>query len=273
MVKFLRRVGVAALGLALGSAGLAPAQPAGDVARVRARGRLIMLCFPHQDSQYVAVDLSRGPMKKVGTTGDFKGLDVDLMAAFAQSLGVTLEIRPVSVPSYDELLPALEAGAGDLIASSFSITAARAARVDFSDPYFVADVVVIAPKTSQISDEKDLRGKIAAVIPGSSQEEYLHTLGLKDASLRYVEFARDEYLLVESGKADFTMVDGGKSISAFLAEFGSLKIAFKMAGGTRYGIAVRKGSDLRAVLNAYLAEAKAAGTLAGLLEKWNPGGC
>jgi ABC-type amino acid transport substrate-binding protein len=105
--------------------------PTSTVASVKARGKLVMLCFPHQDNGFISVNLGAGPMPKAGGEKNFQGVDVDIMVGFAQFLGVSLEIRSISVPSYGELIPALLRGDGDVIASSFSVTAERQKVVDF----------------------------------------------------------------------------------------------------------------------------------------------
>jgi ABC-type amino acid transport substrate-binding protein len=238
-----------------------------DLATVKARGKLIMLCYPSQDSRNVSVNLERGPMRRIGTKQDFLGLDVDLMAAFAEQLGVKLEIRPVRAASFDELIPALVAGEGDVIASSFSITPSRQQVIDFSTPYQSVAELVVARRDLSLGGEKDLVRLVAVVIPGSSQEERLRLLGVK--KLQYVEFARDELAAVAEGKADFTIVEANADMNV-VQEFPNLQKAFAFSGVSAYAVAVRKGSDLRPLLNDWLDGLKASRQLEALVERWMP---
>lgn len=230
---------------------------------IRARGRLIMLCWPHQESTFV-----RRMVKELGADGlnRFTGSDVALMEAFAAHLGVSLEVKPVT-DGFSGLIPALLAGEGDLIASSMTITPGRKAKVDFSTPYFAVRTVVIAQRDSGLSGVADLRGKLAATVPGSSHQEHLEALGFDD--LRFndgMDFVLESYQAVAYGEADFTLVDSGsaETVLARYPELGErLAVAFEFPDRDHYGIAVPPGSDLLPELDAFITAKREAGELTG----------
>jgi membrane-bound lytic murein transglycosylase F len=62
--------------------------------------------------------------------GNRDGFDYELIKGFAKSRGLTLEV--VLAPSYDELVPMLKAGKGDVIAASLTVTPAREKDVAFT---------------------------------------------------------------------------------------------------------------------------------------------
>jgi ABC-type amino acid transport substrate-binding protein len=259
---------VVATGLGvLAACGLAAEPAPGETQAVKARGKLVVVSFPHQDSEFMSVNLERGPMKKVGGVDDFKGMDVDIMAGFASTLGVTLEIRPIATPGYGELIPSLLAGDGDVIASSFTITPARRAQVDFSIPYFESPELVVMRKDAAISSVADLKGRKGAAVKGSAQADLLRSLGVAEADLVLGDFTRDGYQAVAEGRADFAVVDGG-SLDMVLGDFPDLKAGFPVGEGVKYGFAVRKGSDLLPVLDKYLRWLRATGKLEELKSKW-----
>ena len=239
---------------------------AGDVADVKERGSLVMICFPHQDSEFVAVDLQAGPMPKVGTPENFRGVDVDIMQRLADRLGVELRIRPVSVPSYAELIPALLRGEGDVVASSLTITDERREQADFSEPYYETYPVFIVRAAADVDGVDDLAGKVAATIPGSSQEQRLRDLGFSQDRIHHVSFTREAYLAVQSGEADFALVDSGTT-ATLLEEMPHLAVGFRLAETEPYGYAVRPGSDLLVPLNELLGDLKSSGELTGILNK------
>lgn len=243
-------------------AGGAPSQ----LAAVRERGVLRMVCFPHQENVFVHVNLAAGPMPRVGTTENFKGIDVDLINAFAESLGVGLEIHPVHEPSYAALIPAILAGEGDLAASSLSITEERKKKVVFSDPYFVVKKQVVVREGSPIRSVEDLRGKVASLIPGSSQEEYLKSIGFDPSTFHQAGFTLENYTAVHDGEVDFTVVDSSNA-ERLIAEVGGLEIAFNFPGEDNYGIALPPGSDLLEPLNRFLAEMKQNGELERIIDR------
>jgi polar amino acid transport system substrate-binding protein len=222
-----------------------------------------MLCFPHQDNTFISVNLAAGPMPKVGGQKDFKGVDVDIMAGFARSLGVSLEIRPIGIPSYGELIPALLRGDGDVVASSFSMTVDRQKVVDFSDIYYNAYRVVVVRQDSTIASPADLSGKVGALLPGSSQIEDLKQLGVKVDNLHPADFPRDGYLSVREKEADYTVLDT-PGATKLLREFPTLKAAFKLGGAQPFGFAFQRGSDLRAAVNRYLEKISGSGELTAI---------
>ncbi|MCP4898155.1 MAG: amino acid ABC transporter substrate-binding protein [bacterium] len=207
-------------------------------------------------------------MPKVGTVDNFIGADIDIMATFAELLGVELEIRPITIPSYGELIPSLLRGEGDIVASSFSITDARLKLVEFSDPYFEARMAVVVLKGSKVKTFEDLSDKRAALTPGSSQEELMLARGFSSEQIRHTDFMRDSFLAVVEGDSDFTVVDA-QLAERVSSEFKDAKIAFYMPGDSGYGFAVPKGSDLLKSLNLLIAKLKESGELKRIFDSYD----
>ena len=269
-MKLARAITVTAVVTTCFAAWLPAADSAASaVAAIKARGKLVMVCFPHQDNPFIVVDLRQGPMKKVGTAADFKGIDVDLMSEFAGSLGVQLEIRPSATPGYAELIPALLAGEGDVIASSFSGTPERAKQADLSDPYFEVYQVVLVHKDSKIKGPQDLVGKTAAIVPGAMMEGTIRDFGIPPERIHHQGFTRDVLLEVLNKEADFTVteLDDYGTRNALLKEFSQLKVAFRVGKSEPYVFAVPKGSDLLGPLNAFIAEIRTSGELAATIKR------
>jgi polar amino acid transport system substrate-binding protein len=229
-----------------------------ELAQVKARGKLVMLCFPVQGNSSVFVNLEAGPMRRVGTTEHFKGTDVELMALFSKELGVTLEIRPVSVPSYAELIPALLRGEGNVIASSFSITEERRQLVDFSIPYAQLHAYVFTRKASGITSPEDLLTRVGTALHGSNHYEHLRKLGVPESLIKRVEFPLDGYRAVESGEADYGVIEASTREIA-IANRPGFEVVFELGVSDAYGVAIRKGSDLKAPLDAFITKIKASG--------------
>lgn len=240
--------------------------PLGELAAIRERGRLVMVAFPHQESHFVRADLSKGKMPAFGPADHFAGIDVEVMGLFAESLGVELWVRRASEPSYAALIPDLLGAHGDVIASSLSITDERKKRVVFSRPYHEVYPVVIVRKGSAIRAVRDLAGKVGAAIPGSSQEERLHTLGVPVDLLHPVSFMYENYVAVAEGEADYTLVDSG-SAARVLAKVEGVEIGFRLPGSDFYGYALRPGSDLLPALDGFLEELEASGRLAEIVAR------
>jgi len=256
---------------ALAALVLARTAGAGDLADVKARGKLIMLCYPTQTSTFVAVNIEAMREKdlrldEVRETKYFKGIDVELVQGFARSLGVELEIRPLT-KGYDALLPALVARQGDLVASSLTSTPKREETADFSDSYLTGWVVVAVPAKSKIATLDDLKGKKVALMHGSSQLEFVQSL-VPDVKIMLTDFSLENYVAVQEGQADFTLMDSPAPVGESVAvSYPDLKVALR-AKEFGYRVAFRKGSDLVAAFNSYVAGAKQSGDVDRIVERY-----
>jgi ABC-type amino acid transport substrate-binding protein len=248
MPRLLRRV-VSGLVLALA---LPTVAAAASKAEVKQRGRLVVLTFPHSLSSF---------MRQAGT--GYEGVDHDLMRAFASRLGVELEIRPVA--KFEDLIPALRAGRGDVIASSFSITEPRRELVDFSGSYFPVLIFAVTREGAGIAAAADLAGKTGCTVAGSSQEERMNRLGVP-VQKHHVKSSGECWLAVQRGAADFTLLDS-TAVLAHLGEYPGLVRAFHLPEADNYGFAVARGSNLRGELDAFLSESRQSGFLYHVVER------
>jgi ABC-type amino acid transport substrate-binding protein len=250
---------------------LAQTARAGDLAEVKARGKLVMLCFPTQTNNFISADLDAMrehnlKLAEMRNPDHFKGLDVELAKGFAKSLGVELEIQALSA-GYDALLPALVRREGDLVASSLTSTPKRQESADFSEPYYTSWLAVAVPLDSKITSVSDLAGKKAAVVQGSSHLEFLRTLAA-DVNLLLTDYTLESYVAVQQGQADFTLMDSGSPVGEAVEKpYSDLKVAIRLQE-FGYRMAVRKGSDLLAALNAYLDGLRQSGELARMAAKY-----
>ena len=247
---------------------------AADLAEIERRGTLRMLCFPHIESHFVRPDLaalraSGGPLEELKDPAAYSGLDIEIMRAFASSLGVELEIVPI-VTTYSDLIEALIAGRGDVIASSLTITEQRSRRIDFSAPYLQSWVVVGVPRDSEIRSVSHLAGRRAAVMRGSSQLEYLRKLEIPDIELVFTSYSLENFETLEEQRADFALFDSTSEPGEPVVEgFEETIVAFRLRPFD-YGLAVRSGSDLRPRLDRFLAEFRASDRLAAAVAAHQP---
>ena len=116
--------------------------------------------------------------------GTPRGLTVDAAALFEAELNRkhrtgSRPFRVILIPvQYDELLPALLAGRGDIAASGITITPERKAKADFSDPIVrnVSEIVVTGPASPPLRTLDDLAGQEVFVRRSSAYFESLQRL-------------------------------------------------------------------------------------------------
>jgi len=128
------------------------------------------------ESHELRVGLSgnQPPLNMKNERGEIVGLDVDMVEALADAMG--LEVRLVVTP-FADLLPALEKGEVDLVVSGMTITPERNARVAFAGPYLISGKSVLS-KSKRIASvespsELDDPGRTYVVLGGSTSEKFV----------------------------------------------------------------------------------------------------
>ncbi len=101
------------------------------------------------------IEEGKGPLTiKLGTNAAFQpfeyvvgrkivGIDITMGQMIAKKGDMKLEIVDMA---FDSLIPALQAETIDFIAAGMSVTEERKKNVDFSDPYFTSEQVIIVKK-------------------------------------------------------------------------------------------------------------------------------
>lgn len=236
--------------LALASSAGGQARPSDAAVQVHAKGTLVVLAYPTTGSSFLHP-------KDDG----FDGLEYGLLESFARKLGVTLEIKPVA--TWRDLVPALLAGEGDLLAATFTATPERARTLALSESYFPVLTMVITRRESPIRTPADLHGKVASTFPGSSFEEVLRGLD----GVHVEPTAADFYDRVVDGRADFSLAES-VSVDSVVARHPELHASFALPGAQRLVFAAPPGSSLIAPLDAHIAEALQTGYLYQLVKRY-----
>jgi len=165
-----------------------------------------------QKNGVLRVATTNTPMTYFIRRNDPAGFEYELARAFADHLGVELEL--VLPSSFAGLFQILQERNAHLAAASLTITRDRLGRFDFSPPYRESAPVLIyrvrqgnpAPKTAA-----DLQGRSLGVLKQSSYEELLSELQQTHPELEWSSNPDDTVtdLLdrVHSGDLDYTILD------------------------------------------------------------------
>lgn len=216
----------------------------------------------------VAMELAYPPFETKDDLGNPEGIAVDFMTDFAEQYGYDLVIENTA---WDGLIPSLQTGKADCVISSMTITEERAEAVDFTDPYAVAQLAILANANSGISSIDDLNqpGKKVAVKTGSTGDVYA-TKNLTNAEI--VRLADESACVTEvvQGKADGFLYDQltiYRNQAANPDTTSAIYIPFQEAES--WGIAVKKGdTELLDQLNEFIAQSKEDGEFDRLTEKF-----
>lgn len=106
-------------------------------------------------------DDANGAVEIRGSSDYAYGYDVMMAKKIGEALGQKVQIVKLD---WDSLIPAVMSGDVDCVIAGQSITAERAAQVDFSDPYYYASIVTLTKKDSAYTNAAsvaDLAGATA----------------------------------------------------------------------------------------------------------------
>lgn len=254
----MRGLLLAGLCLAGDAAAQAPAAGPGAplpsrLAAVQAGGKLRVCIWP----DYFAISY-RNPRN-----GVLEGIDIDMARALAARLRVEVEFVETT---FVEFMDRLAEGSCDIAMFAVGITPARAMRVAFSNPYLVSRVYGVTTRDNrriQRWADIDQPGAVVAVAAGTLMEPLMRRT-LQRAELLVVRPPATRESEVQGGRADVFMSDWPYT-RRMLLMFDWARVIEPPGrfGETPYAYAVAPGDDAwLAEVNAFLATAKADGTLA-----------
>lgn len=209
------------------------------------------------------------PMDTVDEEGNIVGFDMDLLNAIAEDQG--FEVTYVDM-AFDALIPALEAGNGDIIASSIGIMPERLERIDMLPYYTGYTCLVTRIDEENIKTLDDLTAEHKAATQIASNfavrlEDRVAEGKLGEAVL--LDGFNECILQLQNGNVDavFTSLNVAQS---FVKDVGKGKI--KVAGtvdGNSVGLGFRKDDDeLYAMVEAGLNNVMKSGKYKEIADKW-----
>lgn len=119
-------------------------------------------------------------------------LDIELeqLKNFSQKHG--LELKKIFVPDFDQLIPKLIDGHGDIIAANMTVTSERKEFIDFSLPiHHVRQKLVQRSTDTAITKKALLKNRTIAIKPSSSFWETAQKLKDKDPTIQIVSLANN----------------------------------------------------------------------------------
>ena len=184
--------------------------------------------------------------------GYANGYDVQAARKIAASLGVELEIYAYK---WDALIPAVESGTIDCVIAGMSPTAERKAVLDFSDNYYVSNLVIIVREDGAYANAQSLAdfkgcsiGAQAATFHAEAlkQIEDVKENILDDFTLLYTALTAntiDGYVAEEPTAYSICSEGSGLTFAPLVNNSTGFTCD---EGDTAIAVGVRKGSDLAA---------------------------
>ena len=125
---------------------------------------------PKKKKYKISSDSSFAPFVFQNDQSKYTGIDMELIKAIAKDQGFTLEI---SNPGFDAAVSDVQNGNADGMIAGMTVTDARKATFDFSDPYYTTNSILAVQESSNISSYEDLKGKTVGVKNGTASQTFL----------------------------------------------------------------------------------------------------
>lgn len=218
----------------------------------------------------IATDTVFKPFEYTDNSGNFVGIDVDIVAAVAEDQGFDYEMKSLG---WDAAIAACQAGQADGMIAGASITDERkSSGWIFSEGYYDATQSIAVAADSDITGFADLNGKTVAVKTGTQGAAYAESLKDENGfNITYFEDSPTMYQAVTGGQAVACFED--TPIMASSIKDGEL--ALKIVEGTEnegnpYGFAIfnADNQELIDMFNAGLANIMANGKYDEIIAKY-----
>jgi membrane-bound lytic murein transglycosylase F len=233
------------------------AAAAADLAEVKERGFLRVLRMD------VRVNDEFFPLNASGPPG----FDREVLDGFANLH--RLKIVPVTVPTWDGLIPALLQGRGDLVAGRFTVTEVRQKQVAFTSEVFPTRNVVLTRKPGKrVTSLEELRAEKVGTIRGTSMAEAVAAAGVPASHLVDTITTGKLPEALRTGQATAVVLGVENAITA-QRDDPAMQLGLFLGPPRSLAYAVRKGdSALLAALNEYIDNLRRTPTWSRLVVKY-----
>ena len=227
----------------------------------------------------VATNAAFEPFEYLDENGKPTGWDMDIAQAFADLLGVKLEIRNME---FDSVLGAVAAGTADIGMAGISYSETRDKTVDFSNGVFnSSQMIIVKSDNTDIEDAYDLAGKVVGAQRGTvgdllaqldpdwaSDGEGGYILG-KPADVKGFGTAVEAVQALAQGSLDAVILDKMPAEAIVDKMSGDVKILEKSVFDDEYAFAVAEGNaELQAWINDAIDTLKENGTWDEITKKY-----
>ena len=268
----------ARMALLLGLASAAwPAAAEGDPALLQAAQAGLVKMLPPQAAASktftLAVSLGSPPDDFRDAKGETVGWEIDIMRAATQALGLQLEIRPTT---FDSLIPGLQAKRFDGATGQMGVTDAREKVVDMIGTLTGNELfAALAGSDIKVNGLDDLCGLTVGTTRGSREMVFAEdhqpkcaAAGKKPINALAFNDGNGAAEALMSRRADLYWL-GSTAISYFVAQSkGRAKVVGSYTDTSYLGVALPKGSDLAAPLQAAIQHLIDDGTYGKIVAKW-----
>ena len=188
----------------------------------------------------VGVKCDTPPFGYLDVRGKNSGIDIEIAKwlaryAFGREQRLSFVCAPTAVRE-----PLLTTNRVDLVISTFTYTADRDTRIDFSRAYYKATGRLLVKNTSPIQSLNDIHGKRVATTTGSIYDRWMKRC-YSDTQVVVTDSVTNAILAFNQGRADAVMFDD-TSLALIAATDPSSKLTPDQFLEGPYGIGIKQGN-------------------------------
>ena len=205
------------------------------------------------------------PMDYQDENGNWIGFDADLASAFAESLGVDVELVEID---WDNKILELDGKTIDCVWNGMTLTDEVTSSMSCTNAYCNNAQVVVVPSSEadKYQDTDSLKDLTFAVESGSAGEAQANELGLNYTA---VTAQSDALMEVAAGTSDAAIIDSLMAGAMVGEGTGYANLTYTIGlNDEEYGVGFRKGSDLTEELNNFFKSSYADGSMEQIAEKY-----
>ncbi len=242
----LATVGVALAAVSVTAIGLA--EPSATTAVTRSTKATAVRALPPLPAEVaqrkrwnIAVKCDSPPFGYINVQGQNAGVDVEIakwFSRFAFGRANRVTFTCITTPGRE---PALTTGRVDLVISTFTYTADRDTRIDFSRAYYKATGRLLVRNDSPIKSTADLAGKTIATTSGSIYDRWVKNC-FTSSKLLVTDSFTNALIAFKDGRSDTLMWDDTVLLGLSTAD-PNLKLTDDLFLPLPYGIGMKQGND------------------------------
>lgn len=210
---------------------------------------------------WTQVNSDNGGVPIANSEGEYaNGYDVWMATLLTKKLGLELEVLKIE---WDGLVPALQSGKIDAIIAGMSPTAERKEQIDFTDPYYRSDLVVVLNKGSDFEQAESINDFSGAKLTAQLNTFIYDALGQMEGIDKQTAMADWPTITTAllAGKLDGFVTEKPIAMAIVSANPELVYLQFEEAKGfvtsseyTTVAIGLRKGSGLTEPINLAMEE-------------------
>ncbi|MBP2231066.1 polar amino acid transport system substrate-binding protein [Azospirillum agricola] len=225
-----------------------------SLADIKSKGKLV-----------VGIQGDNPPWGFLNSQGVQEGYDADIAKLLGKELGLPVEFVPTAVANR---IPALVTGRVDVLFATMGMYPDRAKAIQFSKPYAANDIVLVAPKSTVIKTNADMKNFIIGVARSSAQDTAVTKAAPEGTTIRRFDDDAATIQAMLSGQVQAVGANQFYPLRLNKAQPDTYerKLDFVRqynGAGTRLG-----QKEWNATINAFIDKIKANGELAKVYQTW-----